>query len=197
VLPLSWLWNTSHLVRNAPLPLADGGMVLPLYFELGIKYPVAARFGSRGEFVGLTRLSARGSVLQPALAMQSGTRWLAFLRNHGADHQIAAVGTSDAGHTWHDLPDLNLPNPDAAVASLGLSPQLMVMAYNPSTSGRQRLDLSASANGTDWAAALTLASGDEHSEFSYPSIAWGDDSLWVSYTDQRQRIAWKRLKLKP
>lgn len=197
VLPLSWLWNTSHLVRNAPLPLADGGMVLPLYFELGIKYPVAARFGPTGEFTGLTRLSTRGHVLQPALAMQSGTRWLALLRNHGADPHIAAVGTNDAGQTWHDLPHLNLPNPDAAVAALGLSPQLMVMAYNPSTRGRQRLDLSASANGTDWTTVLALASGDEHSEFSYPALAWGDDSLWVSYTDQRQRIAWKRLKLKP
>ena len=197
VLPLSWLWNTSHLVRNAPLPLADGGMVLPLYFELGIKYPVAARFGPRGEFAGLTRLSARGSVLQPALAMQSGTQWLAFLRNHSADHRIAVVGTRDAGQTWHDLPDLALPNPDAAVAALGLSPQLMVMAYNPLPTGRQRLDLGASANGTDWTTVVPLASGDERSEFSYPSLAWGDDSLWVSYTDQRQRIAWKQLKLKP
>ena len=35
VLPLSWLWNTSHLVRTMPLSLADGGMILPAYFEIG------------------------------------------------------------------------------------------------------------------------------------------------------------------
>jgi predicted neuraminidase len=196
-LPLSWLWNTSHLVRNAPLPLADGGMLLPLYFELGIKYPVAARFGPTGEFAGLSRLSARGDLLQPALAMQDATHWLAFLRNHGPDRAVAVARTEDAGATWQDLPHLALPNPNAAVAALGLSPQQMVMAYNPSTTGRQKLDLSASANGSDWHTVTTLAQGDANSEYSYPALAWGDQRLWVSYTDQRQRIAWARLKVAP
>lgn len=195
VLPLSWLWNTSHLVRSAPLALADGGMVLPLYFELGIKYPVVARFGPAGEFRGLERLSTRGTLLQPTLVMQDATHWLAFLRDHGPARKVAVTGTADAGHTWQDLPNLALPNPDASVAGLGLGPNLMVLAYNPSTTGRQKLDLSASANGQDWHTVATLAQGHENSEYSYPAMTWSDDSLWVSHTDQRQRIAWTRLKL--
>jgi predicted neuraminidase len=196
VLPLSWLWNTSHLVRNAPLPLADGGMVLPLYFELGVKYPTAARFGPAGEFLGLTRLSARGTLLQPALVMQDPTHWLAFLREHGPGRRVAVAATSDAGQTWQDRPDASLPNPDAAVAGLGLSVQLMVLAYNPSTTGRQQLRLGASANGLDWQTVADLAQGDAQSEFSYPALSWAGGNLWVSYTDQRQRIAWVRLGLK-
>lgn len=197
VLPLSWLWNTSHLVRSAPLPLANGGMVLPLYFELGLKYPVAARFDALGEFQGVQRLSHRGDVLQPSLVMQDATHWLALLRDHGPAHKIAVARTANAGLDWADEPSLSLPNPDASVAGLGLAPQWMVLAYNPSTTGRQALALAVSANGQDWRAVTTLAQGDEKSEFSYPALTWADDSLWVSYTDQRQRIAWTRLRLLP
>ena len=64
VLPLSWLWNTSFLVRNSPLPLADGGMLLPAHFELGHKYPVALRMDATGAWVGVTRISRRGPLLQ-------------------------------------------------------------------------------------------------------------------------------------
>jgi predicted neuraminidase len=79
---------------------------------------------------------------------------------------------------------------------LGLSPQLMVLAYNPSTTGRQQLRLGASSNGLDWQTVADLAQGDALSEFSYPALSWAGGNLWVSYTDQRQRIAWVRLGLK-
>ena len=66
VLPLSWWWNTSFLVRNAPLPLADGGMVLPAYFEIGVKYPVALRFDAAGNFQLIVTNPANGDVLGTA-----------------------------------------------------------------------------------------------------------------------------------
>jgi predicted neuraminidase len=119
------------------------------------------------------------------------------LRDHGPAHKIAVARTANAGLDWADEPSLSLPNPDASVAGLGLAPQWMVLAYNPSTTGRQALALAVSANGQDWRAVTTLAQGDEKSEFSYPALTWADDSLWVSYTDQRQRIAWTRLRLLP
>lgn len=65
VLPLSWMWNTSHLVRTAPLPLADGGMVLTVHFELGMKYSVALRFDASGELRGMVRMSNRKSFCSP------------------------------------------------------------------------------------------------------------------------------------
>jgi predicted neuraminidase len=57
VLPLSWLWNLSHLVRNAPLVLANGSVVLPIYFELGTKYPTMAQLDRTGSFRGISRIS--------------------------------------------------------------------------------------------------------------------------------------------
>lgn len=195
VLPLSWLWNTSHLVRAMPLSLADGGMVLPVYFELGIKYPVALRFDAQGEFVSMSRMSQRGNLLQPTLLARSETDWLALLRDNSAERKLRVAQTLDGGQHWQDLPDLDMPNPDASVVGLALQPGLMFMAHNPRVESRAELLLSVSADGLQWTPFHTLARGD--GEHSYPSMAWADGSLWVSYTDQRRAIAWQRFAPAP
>jgi predicted neuraminidase len=197
ILPLSWLWKTSHLVRSMPLPLADGGMVLPVYFELGYKYPVALRFDATGEFRGMVRISDRGHLLQPTLLMRSETDWLALMRDSSEQRKIRAAQSLDGGLHWQDLPDLPMPNPDASIAGLALQPGLMFLAHNPLPDSRSVLDLSMSQDGLRWTRLLTLARGDGSSEYSYPSMAWADNSLWVSYTDQRRAIAWQRFALAP
>ena len=197
VMPLSWLWNTSFLVRNAPLPLADGGMVLPAHFEIGIKYPVALRFDREGRFLGMVRLSQRKHLLQPTLLAQSPQQWLALMRNNQPGALIPAVQTKDGGQTWQDLPDLALINPDAAVAGLALTPGQMLLAHNNTPRSRSWLELSSSANGLQWKGMQALAHGAEDQEFSYPAMAWAGDALWVSYTEQRRNIAWQRFAVPP
>lgn len=192
VLPLSWFWNTSFLVRTAPLQLQDGGMVLPVHFELGIKYPVSLRFDAKGEFLGMVRMSERTHLLQPTLVMQDERQWLALMRDQRSDGHVGVAQTMDGGQHWKDLPDLSLVNPDASVAGLGLSPGFMVLAYNGTANSRAQLDLSQSADGKDWSLLQSLAHGNGTDEYSYPALAWAEDSLWVSYTDQRKRIAWQR-----
>lgn len=195
VLPLSWLWNTSFLVRTAPLPLKDGGMVLPVHFELGIKYPMALRFDARGEFLGMVRISSRKYLLQPTLLMATGAHWLALMRNQRPDGKIAAAQTLDGGQSWTDLPDLALHNPDSSVAGLALAPGRMLLAYNSSPRARTALDLSTSADGWNWVLAQAVVHGTGSSEYSYPALAWADDSLWLSYTDQRRAISWQRFSI--
>jgi len=192
VLPLSWLWNTSFLVRNAPLPLVDGGMVLPVHFELGIKYPVALRFDREGTFKGMVRMSQRPYLLQPALIMRSPHEWLAVMRDERPNGKIGAASTVDGGQHWSDLPDLALDNPDAAVAAVGMAPGQMLLAHNSSPGSRAKLDLSQSSDGRHWTRVQTLEHGASEDEFSYPAMAWADSSLWISYTVDRQRIAWQR-----
>jgi hypothetical protein len=193
VLPLSWLWNTSFLVRNAPLPLADGGLVLPVHFELGIKYPVALRFDEVGAYLGMVRMSQRPYMLQPSLVVLSPLQWLAYMRDERPKGKIGVAQTSDGGQHWSDLPDLSLDNPDAAVAALGLGPGLMLLAHNSSLASRGTLDLSTSHDGRNWALVKTLEHGGFDDEFSYPAMCWVDGSLWVSYTVDRHRIAWQHL----
>jgi predicted neuraminidase len=197
VLPLSWMWNTSHLVRATPLPLADGGMVLPVYFELGVKYPLALRFDGAGGFLGMVRMSQRRDLLQPTLLARSETGWLALLRDNRPERRLRAVQTDDGGRHWQDLPDPGLPNPDAAIAGLALRPDLLFLAHNPRAESRAQLALSRSGDGLRWTPLELLAHGGERSEFSYPSLAWADGSLWVSYTEQRQAIAWQRFVFRP
>lgn len=193
VLPLSWLWNTSFLVRNAPLPLLDGGMVLPVHFELGIKYPMALRFDQEGAYQGMVRMSRRPYMLQPSLVVQSPHEWLAFMRDERPKGKIGVAQTIDGGQHWNDLPDLVLDNPDAAVAGLGLARSQMLLAHNSSIASRGTLDLSTSHDGRNWALVRTLEHGGFDDEFSYPALAWVNSSLWISYTVDRHRIAWQRL----
>ena len=192
VLPLSWLWNLSYLVRTAPLPLADGGMVLPAYFELGAKTPVALRFDAQGEWLGMARISRRTHQLQPTLLATSATDWLALLRDTRPEGKIGIAQTHDGGQTWRDAPDLPLDNPDAGIATLSVGAQHLLV-FNPSASSRQSLRLARSADGAQWATERDLEDGVPGQEFSYPAMAWADRSLWVSYTDQRKSIAWQRL----
>ena len=192
VLPLSWLWNTSYLVRNSALPLADGGMLLPAHFEIGIKFSVALRFDGQGEFRGMERLSQRKYMLQPTLLAQSATQWTALMRDIRPNGHVTAVQTQDGGRHWRDLPDLALVNPDAAVAGMALAPGQMLLAHNSSPYSRALLDLSHSQNTLEWTPLQALAHGGEGDEYSYPAMAWSDGALWVSYTDHRRSIAWQR-----
>ena len=192
VLPLGWWWNTSFLVRNAPLPLADGGMVLPVHFELGIKVPLALRFDATGRYLGAERMSTRRHLLQATLLPLAPSHWLALMRDQRPEGRVSVVRSSDGGSHWQDAPDLALVNPDAAVAGLALAPGTLLLAHNSSPHDRSRLDLSQSDDGEHWQLVHTLAHGAPGEEFSYPALVWADDSLWVSYTDRRRQIAWQR-----
>ena len=196
VLPLSWLWNISYLVRSAPMPLADGGMLLPVYFEIGIKYPAALRFGARGEFVGLTRMSMRGDTLQPTVVPLSADVWLAYMRDYSAANRVPVAQTLDGGRTWHDLPDLALANPGSSSVALRLPDGRLVMALNSLPNSRRYIDLALSGDGFAWETAVRMERADKRQdEFSYPALAWDGAQLWVSYTDQRRSIKWRRYAL--
>ncbi len=192
VLPLAWLWNLSHLVRSSPLPLADGGMALPVYFELGKKYPLVLRFDAAGQFRGVSRISRLPHRLQPTLVAQAPGRWLALMRDNGPGRRIHVAQTDDGGQSWVDRPDMVLANPDAAIAALAISPDRLFLAFNPRPDGRRELALIESQGGHLWREVDRLTSESAEAEFSYPSLAWVEGRLWLSYTDQRESIAWRR-----
>ncbi len=192
VLPLSWLWNTSFLVRSAPLDLQDRGMVLPVHFELGLKYPVSLRFDAQGNFKGMARMSQRLHLLQPTLLPLSESHWLALMRDHSPAGKVAVTQTRNGGQNWTDLYDLALDNHDSSLVGIALSTGQLVLAHNSSFRSRNRLDLSVSSDGKTWVKDKALAHGVGSDEFSYPAMVWAEGVLWVSYTDQRKSIAWQR-----
>jgi len=99
--------------------------------------------------------------------------------------------TLDGGATWREGADLPLDNPDAGIATLSVGAQHL-LAFNPSSSDRQTLRLASSSDGVSWSTVEDLERAGPGYEYSYPAMAWADQSLWVSYTDRRKRIAWRR-----
>lgn len=196
VLPLSWLWNTSYLVRTAPLPLADGGLVLPAYFELARKYPVALRLDAQGALRAMAPMSTQGQMLQPALLALDRREWLALMRDSGPAGRIRVARTRDGGVQWSDAQDLPLDNPNASVATLTAGGQHLLV-YNPQKSSRDRLRMASSADAGRWSTMVDLENGPPGHEYSYPAMAMVDGQVWVSYTDQRQSIAWQRFAWVP
>jgi len=92
---------------------------------------------------------------------------------------------------------LSLSNQDSAVAAVMLPSAGAVMARNPYERSRSLLVMHDSVDGLQWSAPQTLVDGLPQTEYSYPSLSWSDDRLWVSYTALRQGIAWQRWRAAP
>jgi predicted neuraminidase len=171
-------------------------MVLPVYFELGAKYPVFAWFNADGKFQGMRKFTGIKQALQPALLALDGDHWLALLRSRNQDGQIGVIASSDGGKVWQRQAALPLSNDDSAVAAMRLPDGSFVMLRNPSERGRSQLLMHMSQNGQTWSAPQILEDGSEGSEYSYPAMSWSDDRLWLSYTSLRQGIAWQRWRIR-
>jgi predicted neuraminidase len=209
LMPSVPMFNTSVLVRALPLALQDGGALLPVYFEIGRKYPIAVRLDAHGKMQSWVRMSERTDVLQPSVVPLSETQWLAFLRTGGERAHVGMTMTQDAGVHWQDIPDDSLGNPDSSVAALRVNDQ-MWLVHNPKDKGRQVLELSRAtlpqaATNTQpmpsfaWQT-QTIAQDQPGDEYSYPSMMLSQSSdhvpeVWISYTHLRQSIAYQRWQL--
>ena len=196
MLQLSWLWNISYLVRTGPIPLQDGGMVLPVYFELARKFPVGLRFDADGQLLNMVRMGTGPQALQPALLPLDAQQWRALMRDSSPAGRIRVAGTRDGGRSWQALGDLPLDNPNSSVATLSVGGQHLLV-YNPTTQGRHKIRLSGSSDGLQWQTLHELEDAAPGHEYSYPAMALADGSLWISYTDQRKTIAWRRFAWVP
>jgi predicted neuraminidase len=112
------------------------------------------------------------------------------------------IGRSDSydnGKTWSVISKTNLTNPNSGIDLAKMSDGTLALAYNPDSENwgsRSPLSLTLSYdNGKTWADKFDLDKGKKEDEFSYPAvISWGD-SVAVTYTWNRQKIAfWKGSK---
>jgi predicted neuraminidase len=80
-----------------------------------------------------------------------------------------------------------LPNPSAGIDAVRLRDGRFLLVYNPTTSGRDRLEVAVSADGKTWRRAVILE--DSPGEYSYPAaIQARDGRVHVTYTWKRERI---------
>lgn len=192
VLPMSPMFNTSALIRTTPVALADGGWWLPVYFELGIKYPMLMAFDDKGDPRWLTRIGARTTSLQPAVVATTGTEAHAWMRDAGDEHKVQHAISRDAGANWEDQPPLEMANHSSSVAAYRLTRGGMLMLNNYVRMGgtaRNILRLSLSNDARSWKHMLDVVQGKNDEEFSYPALQQVGNELHITYTSRRQAIA--------
>lgn len=198
VLPMSPLFNTSTLVRSAPVGLADGSWWLPAYFEIGYKYPLLMAFDANGDPQRLTRIGTRTQSLQPSLVPVSNTEIRAWMRDDGVSRRVQQAVSRDGGQTWRDLEASTLFNDSTAVAVLRLSNGSLLMLHNREDmdgSARSALTLSLSEDGGSWRQLTDIVDGVAGDEFSYPAMYQVGDELHITYTWQRRAIAHHQFKI--
>lgn len=181
--------NLSTLVRNPPLELDDGGLLLPVYHEFLTKYGEILHLSGDGELLDKYRMGS-GESMQAALVAASGDDLLAFHRSRG--YPAARVLTNrsrDGGQTWTDPRPMELANPNASVAVARGDSGRYVMALNASETERRELSLAVSNDGESWRVVRTLAVHEGGGESSYPTLIAGDcGGYHLVYTWGREQI---------
>lgn len=190
-LGLSPFLNISELVKNAPVPTADRGFVVPIYHEVMGKFSelLWLRPGKDGFEVIKTRAFGGRTAFQPALIALNETNALMLCRAAGPVKKIHATRTSDAGRTWSALNTIDLPNSNSGLDAIRLSDGRLLLAFNDTDSDRDNLRLAISADdGMTWKRAATLIA-EVREEFSYPTVLQTSDGLiHVTYTWKRKGI---------
>jgi len=183
--------SISTLVRTAPIPLADGGLGLPVYHEFIAKHGEWLRLSATGQILDKTRMTHDVRTLQPAVAVFDGQRAIALLRDAGpGPGKVQLASTQNAGQSWQAGAALPVPNPNSSVALLRLRSGRLLLAGNPQN-GREAMLLWISADeGKTWEASRTVETApDGGAEFSYPALLLDRDGLiHLAYTWRRQNI---------
>jgi predicted neuraminidase len=183
--------NISTLVRAPPLPLADGGLGLPVYHEFIAKHGEWLRFAADGRIIDKVRMALDRRALQPAVAALDERHALAILRDGGpAPGRIRSATSDDGGRRWTAADALPLPNPNASVALLRLRGGRLLIAGNGASNRNELLLWISDDAGKNWRPAPTVENvADAEAEFSYPALLQARDGrIHLAYTWRRQGI---------
>ncbi len=106
---------------------------------------------------------------------------------------ICRSDSRDFGKSWSEVYKTTLPNPNSGIDVTKLDDGTLVLAYNPDDKNwgeRNPMTLAVSNdNGATWPTIMDIETGIKGDEFSYPSIIHVGDTVAVTYTWKRQRIA--------
>jgi predicted neuraminidase len=201
------LFNVSTLVRQPPLPLQDGGILVPAYHELTHYWPLALRLDRHGTLVAMDPLPVR-STSQPAMVTLGRQQLVAWLRDHRRERHRLLLSAGRAEGIlprWGAARDGGWPNPNSAVAALRLRQGQVLVALNPEVRGRARLSLLALEPGglrlrplrqLEPSAPLptTTMGSAPAPAYAYPALAESDQGgVWVAYSVNKHFIRLRHL----
>jgi predicted neuraminidase len=185
-------FNVSTLNKSAAIHYRDGTIGLPVYHEFIGKFAELLHLDSDGRVLDKTRITQGRHAIQPLLLPLDARQALALMRDTGpGPGHVLASRSADAGRHWSPDQELNLPNPDSAVAGLRRPDGSLLLVFNDVEAGRSSLALAVSRDqGRSWQTVRHFEQvNDGKSEFSYPyMIRAGDGSMHLLYTWNRKRI---------
>ena len=188
-------------VRNKPVELADGTLLAGASKETnGVWDAFTDRSSDDGAsweksaFLELDRSTITGEgIIQPTLWESAPGKVHMLLRSSAG--AVCRSDSEDGGATWSEVYKTSLPNPNSGIDLTKLDNGRLVLAFNPSGGNwgsRSPLSLGISTdNGLTWPTVYDIDKGEEDEEFSYPAIISYGDTVAVTYTWKRQRIAFK------
>ena len=188
--------NLSTLIKAPGLDFTDGTLGLPVYHEWMGKFGELIRVDG-GRVIDKRRMSSGRALLQPIVFIDAPEKAVAYFRQarSAGPPRIASALTESAGQSWVSGSDLDLANPNAAIAGLQLANGDRLIALNDLESGRHRLVLAiASAGSSNWNVIAELESDQTqinglYREFSYPSLLLGaNGEVHLIYTYDRKKM---------
>lgn len=185
-------------VRNKPTILSNGDWLAGASNENGPWNVFFDRSTDDGQtwqrtpYINLDRKTFKGKgVIQPTLWESSPGEVHALLRS--SEGAIYRTDSKDYGKNWSPAYKTSLENPNSAIDVIQLSKDTLALACNPDDANwgsRGTLILALSYdNGKTWPEKITIESGKKEDEFSYPAIIDFGDTVAVTYTWQRKKIA--------
>ena len=188
--------NLSTLIKAPGFDFIDGTLGLPAYHEWMGKFGELIRIDD-GRVIDKRRMSSGRALLQPIVFIDTSEKAIAYFRQarSAGPPRIASALTENAGQSWITGVDLDLANPNAAIAGLQLSNGDRLIALNDLESARHRLVLAmAPAGSSNWNV-IAEVEGDQtlinglHREFSYPSLLLGaNGEVHLIYTFDRKKM---------
>ncbi|MBM4372752.1 MAG: exo-alpha-sialidase [Deltaproteobacteria bacterium] len=200
VLRAEWGW----MVRNHPLRLGSGELLLPVYDEttytpaflrsaddFASSWAEVSFTGDPGAFV------EHLAMIQPSVIERDDGTLFALCRNTSSSHSQAMEMTSpDRGLSWTPGVRSVVPNDSNGIEMIRLSGGPVALAFSNTLHGRYPLGLALSDDGgLSWSAVADVdgpCPDGESCSHGYASIAEDptDGSLWVTYTADRRTIGW-------
>ena len=123
--------------------------------------------------------------IQPVILAHSPTD-LQIL-NRSRQSVITETWSKDGGVTWAPMVATPLPNPNAAIDAVRLASGRFLLVYNPTKTGRDKLEVATSSDGRTWSTAAVLE--DSPGDYYYPAAIQSRDGLvHITYTWKGERI---------
>ncbi|HMF32396.1 MAG TPA: sialidase family protein [Candidatus Lokiarchaeia archaeon] len=186
-------WFHKHmgwLIRNKPLILDNGEMLVPAYSEV-ISYKSFVMVSKdRQKWQKYGRVGGiKKPCMQPSIVQLSDKTLLMYLRTTQVLGKVYQSRSTDRGRHWTDPVPTEFPNPNAGIDLFRSTSGDLLFTHNESTTGRSPLCVVLSEDeGKTWPYKKILED-TPGGEFSYPYMIQDDDEVFhVGYTFNRRKI---------